>query len=596
MVRKKVAYSYVRFSRPEQLKGDSLRRQKEASQKWCEKNGYILDDSLRLEDHGRSAFRGDNVLKGKLGAFIDAVDEGRVKKGSVLIVESLDRLSRQAVGIALSMFLDLLSKGISIVTLEPEEFFNKDSMNETVKLIVVIVILSRAYEESAMKSHRLQKAWEEKRRKAWDEGKKLTARTPTWIIKNGDEFEFHPEKSLIVKRIIKLYLDGVGAVAIASKFNRENIPTLGIGKQAAQMWRKSTILKILRNRALIGEYQPHLGKSNQDQSQRQKIGEPIVDYYPELISEADFYRVQKRLNERKIAGRTGNGAGSISNLFTGLLFDARDGSSMHMVDKGSRAAGKQIVSSAARNGKGEYISFQYNYFETAILNLMKTITTQDILPTRNDVDIQNKLEKKIGQLGRTDNKIKKIQVQMESEDDDLIDSLLPVLSKLSKRKRELEQEIETLEAEIHSSLPTPDETQKLVELLQGDPSDEIDTHRRRFRTVLRNIVKRIDVLTLKQGHWRQCFTRIIFQNGRTRIVLINVHRKRLVSSGGYDGDYPITDEETQQYLEHRLSELKVRSVKETEKNLEQQIIDAAVGKAGYIEITDDSISYEESRK
>lgn len=110
-------YSYIRFSTPEQLKGDSLRRQLKMSEDWCERNGCTLDHSLKLHDLGVSAFKGRNATHGKLAAFLDAVDQGRVPKGSVLLVESLDRLTRNQVGEALELFLGILRRGIRIVTL-----------------------------------------------------------------------------------------------------------------------------------------------------------------------------------------------------------------------------------------------------------------------------------------------------------------------------------------------------------------------------------------------------------------------------------------------------------------------------------------------
>ena len=54
-----LAYSYLRMSTPEQLKGDSLRRQTEATKKYADLNGLTLDQSLKLEDLGVSAFKGD---------------------------------------------------------------------------------------------------------------------------------------------------------------------------------------------------------------------------------------------------------------------------------------------------------------------------------------------------------------------------------------------------------------------------------------------------------------------------------------------------------------------------------------------------------
>jgi len=55
----KKAYSYIRFSTPEQLKGDSLCRQLEASRAYAKQHGLVLDENLR--DIGVSAFKGKNA-------------------------------------------------------------------------------------------------------------------------------------------------------------------------------------------------------------------------------------------------------------------------------------------------------------------------------------------------------------------------------------------------------------------------------------------------------------------------------------------------------------------------------------------------------
>jgi len=87
----KKAYSYIRFSTPEQIKGDSLRRQLAGSRQWAEENGYELDTSMR--DLGVSAYNGANRTEGSLKKFIDLIEQGHIDEGSVLILESLDRNS-----------------------------------------------------------------------------------------------------------------------------------------------------------------------------------------------------------------------------------------------------------------------------------------------------------------------------------------------------------------------------------------------------------------------------------------------------------------------------------------------------------------------
>ena len=91
------AYSYLRFSTPDQMKGDSFRRQAEMASAYAERHGLDLDEGLTFHDLGVSAFRGKNVVEGALGQFISAVNDGRVQPGSYLLVENLDRLSRDRI-------------------------------------------------------------------------------------------------------------------------------------------------------------------------------------------------------------------------------------------------------------------------------------------------------------------------------------------------------------------------------------------------------------------------------------------------------------------------------------------------------------------
>jgi DNA invertase Pin-like site-specific DNA recombinase len=46
------AYSYIRFSNPEQAAGDSLRRQTERAAEYCRQRGWKLDVALTLRDLG----------------------------------------------------------------------------------------------------------------------------------------------------------------------------------------------------------------------------------------------------------------------------------------------------------------------------------------------------------------------------------------------------------------------------------------------------------------------------------------------------------------------------------------------------------------
>ena len=102
------AYSYLRVSDDHQVKGDGLRRQNDFAATLCAEEGWCLDDTLRFEDHGVSGFHGDNARVGQLSRFLDLVKARRIAPGSVLIVECIDRLSREQVPEAYDLFRSIL--------------------------------------------------------------------------------------------------------------------------------------------------------------------------------------------------------------------------------------------------------------------------------------------------------------------------------------------------------------------------------------------------------------------------------------------------------------------------------------------------------
>ena len=64
-------YSYRRVSDPKQRKGDGMRRQGNYAERLCQKNGWALDDTLVLDDKGRSAFHGQHLKPmAALGGFL----------------------------------------------------------------------------------------------------------------------------------------------------------------------------------------------------------------------------------------------------------------------------------------------------------------------------------------------------------------------------------------------------------------------------------------------------------------------------------------------------------------------------------------------
>ena len=321
-----VAYSYVRFSTPDQAGGDSLQRQRKAAAAYAALHDLTLDESYR--DPGVSAHRGKHVAKGALGRFVRAVEEGRIAPGSVLILEAFDRFLRQDVLSALELFGRLLRRNITIVTLEDSQTYSAESVAAgTAQIIVAVVKMQAAHEYSQRLGGRLRSAWAGKR----DDlaVKKMTRWCPAWMFLRDDRsaYELIPERAAVVRLIFELYANGLGYDGVARELNARGTDTWeGVGeRRKANGWSIGYVQRILKNPAAIGRFQASKKREVDGLRRDEKVGEAVPDYYPAAIP--------RDLWDRALAARAKRGDGkggpggtggpkrpaAVGNLFTGLL-------------------------------------------------------------------------------------------------------------------------------------------------------------------------------------------------------------------------------------------------------------------------------------
>lgn len=420
------AYSYLRFSTPEQSKGDSFRRQATLAHRWCITNGIELDESLTFQDLGVSAYRGDNAETGRLGDFLDAVRAGAVNRGSYLLVESLDRISRLVPLKALNVLTSIVYEGITLVTLNDNAEYTEQSLNsDYTSLLVAILTFVRANEESATKSRRLKEVWANKRDKALE--KPLTTITPAWIEMNRETGEMHliPERVKVLKRIFKMSLEGVGMSRIARTLTEEKTPTWGTGK----VWQKSYISKIQKNPAVYGGYVPHIVEHTGTRAVRTPIG-LIEGYYPPAIDKESFNTLQ--------AMKSGYGQsrarGKVQNILSGLGACPLCGGTMLRVDKGARSKPK-LVCTNAKNGAGcNYHSVHLSFVENSICHHAETLA--QVPPAAHTLD---------DEWERLSNALDGTQDMIES----IVDAIArKPLKPLQDKLEELETERETISAKL----------------------------------------------------------------------------------------------------------------------------------------------------
>jgi DNA invertase Pin-like site-specific DNA recombinase len=512
------AYSYQRFSSPAQAHGDSIRRQNEKRDSWLARNPDVhFDTSLTLLDLGKSAFTGkhrENPDRHALAAFLKLVERGKVRRGSYLIVESLDRLTREDIQPALLLVLGLLQAGIRIVQLLPVEVVYTDK-SPAMEVMMMIMELSRGHSESQMKSERVGSAWAEKKR-CRREGKPQPARKedrvngmhllthtlPAWIEERGGKPVRIPERAAAVKRVFELALAGYGHQSIVKRLTAEGVPALG----RSGRWVVSYVYLILSDRRVLGEHQPRVKRTGQPD------GEAIPDYFPRVIDEDTWKATRGEIDGRKrrSAGRTGTRV----NVFRGLLRNARDGGTYSATLRNDDGRKRQVlINFAARDGKTRYFTFPLDTFEVAILSRLRELDPHEVLNGDQGPDESLVLA---GELASTEAELESVAADLATNG--FSATLAAHLRALEQRKEDLCRRLDAARQKaLHPLSESWGEVRPLVDFLSDTPDPE-DT-RIRLRSALRRIVDSIWLLVVKRGRDRLAAVQVWFKkDGNVRKV------------------------------------------------------------------------------
>jgi DNA invertase Pin-like site-specific DNA recombinase len=444
------------------------------SARYAKENGLVLDNELTLVDNS-SGFDGSN-LNGQLGKFLESVQVGLVPSGSYLLVESLDRLSRARVKDAAKLLDSIVDSGITVVTLSDGMKYSPtdDASKDITNMIVSLLVMSRAHEESVMKSSRLKAAWSNKRTNI--STKKLTSHCPAWLTVNSDrtKFEEIPEKVAIVRQIVDLVRSGQGKGAIAKRLNTAGVESIG-NRGKDKSWYESYITKIIKSRALIGEFQPH----RMEGRKRVAVGEPIANYYPRILNDEEFALLQNLISERgRKAG--GNRGKSFSNLFTGLIKCGYCGSTMVFVDKGidkrsgnrDQTKNKFLVCHGAKRGLGcHHIPWTYTEFENAFFTYARRVDFEQFVTTSNNR--VSELRALNDQLILLRSKLTEIAKRITRAVDAITDSdsppqpILNRLDELVAEKADIEVQVQKLDAQREALLSRTQMSEGALQALKG---------------------------------------------------------------------------------------------------------------------------------
>jgi hypothetical protein len=494
------AYSYIRFSSKPQEEGDSIRRQVEITRQWAEREGIHLDTSLQ-PDKGISAFRGKNRDLGSLAAFLRLVETGRVLAGSYLVVEGLDRITRQEIQPALLLILNLLQKGIRIVQLKPVEIVY-DHKSDTTPIILMIVELSRGHSESAMKSVRVGEAWAERRKHARGKHEILTRKLPGWVKEEGGWLVAIPERAKAIQRIFELCAAGYGLWSTMKQLQEEGVKPFG----PSGRWSIAYLHKILSDRRTLGEFQPRRRGGVAE-------GKVIADYFPRVISEKQWQLA--RLNAKTRLRKRGR-IGGVMNIFQGLLKGAKDGFSYVVGLQSTKNPHPVLRSSAPRLGMGSTASFPLEVFERAILSKLAELDPREIL--KGDEPDDTLLLS--GQLTVLEGKIGELEAEMLTGD---IAALVRVMRTLEEQRRTLAEKLDKARREAaHPLSEAWGDASALLKALDEAPDPR--EARLRLRAALRRIVDSICLLVVPRGRDRLAAVQIWFAGNEEHRDYLILHR------------------------------------------------------------------------
>lgn len=319
------AYAYIRYSRAIQQTGDSENRQFTALEVF--ENTIGLPIAEIIYDRGKSAFRGDNARSGRLKELLDRIEYGAIGRGDYLVVESIDRITRQRLVDGVELLQGILKKGVNIYTTTDQKTYSyNDPSRDFENLLMISVIAKRANEESELKSKRLNASWRTRREKA---------KAGEIIIKKGNsipfglrvingEFVIHDEEQKEVQRLFELLLI-YGLNTVIKKINENSI----------KIWNNGTVNKIIKSRSVVGCLSTH--RVDYISGKPRKIHTGYIDnYYPKIISSALFHQALAKMKERKSKSYNGVRSSQDFNIFQHQIYCAKCQGKLYYDHRGSR--------------------------------------------------------------------------------------------------------------------------------------------------------------------------------------------------------------------------------------------------------------------
>lgn len=518
-------YIYARFSSLEQGKGTSLRRQFDNARAFIEKTDwdYPRDEEGKptsspdrdMADEGRSAYSGANRAPGgALYEFERQALAGHFRNGAYLLVEHLDRLSRQGYEEVLQILKNLSSNGVTVVTIDGPTYWNAYERADMGKVMMAILKAEAAYDHSHEKSKKLKKAWS-LRIEAIQAGEKraFTPLLPAWmeVCPTTDAPVLNKHRAAVLREIYEWYEQGYGLPAMVRMLNGRQEPSWGYGARRSKAgWNTAYLHKLLTNRAVLGEYRP--GSRGHSEIYKRDKGILINDYYPQAIPADLFNKVQSRRSSRRTMG--GRAEKTMSNLFSGMAFCTCCGAAMYfqsqqragrLTNHKSKLDGRKLSYISKRdrsylmcnNNRRQHVCtnnarYRYENLEDSILDAVLNVAMDN-----KSFEVADRAATVRTTIAETERLLEGKRYQLEN----LSEALRDRFSKtVNNQIADLEEEIDRDEAELKTMRATllreegdatPDEHLRRVAAVRDGLHSEVEEERYGARVRVRAALARV---------------------------------------------------------------------------------------------------------
>lgn len=383
------AYLYNRVSSDQQVKfGEGLKRQEEAAIKFLSQYPeYEIADTII--DSGVSAYKGHNIDDGGLGKFIEMAKAGNIEPNSLLVIEAPDRLTRLGIKKGQRLFDEILECKINIALVRFGIVLKWDDENDFTGALIVSIGLYLGHLESKQKSERIRASKLKRQKQAVETGRVLTTLVPKWLKVTDDNGERRVEidesRVAIINEIFDLYIEGYGFTKIANVLNKRHEPTWS---DKGDLWHKSYIMNIIKNKAVLGEYQPtateHQAVKGNKTARAQSLNFKSENYYPAAVSR-EKWELARAIWQSMSRGKGTNTGKGFKNLFTqGLAVCECCDKNMNFLSKGRGYSYLICPSNIGNIGRCTTRNIPYKKLERIILAAAETINYTDILTRNNE--------------------------------------------------------------------------------------------------------------------------------------------------------------------------------------------------------------------